>query len=98
MRLDDDDNSESGAGGGRRNDGGGVGPPRSSEIEELNSGLNSRRTGRLTSSFIPSTERDPDKNADMQDILNNRLKRLRYDPSVPTSIENFFGWTAIIKR
>ena len=27
----------------------------------------------------------------MQDILNNRLNRLRYGPSVPTSIEKFLA-------
>ena len=78
-RLDDDDNSGPGAGGG--------GQPRLGEIKELNSRLNATCSGRLTSSFIPSTERDPDENADMQDILNNRLNRLRYGPSVPTSTE-----------
>ena len=80
-RLDDDDNFGPGAGGG--------GPPRPGEIEELNSRLNAICSGRLTSSFIPSTERDPDENADMQDILNDRLNRLRYGPSVPTSTEKF---------
>ena len=29
--------------------------------------------------------------ADMQDILNNRLNRLRYDPSVPISTEKFLA-------
>ena len=57
-RLDDDDNSGPGAGGGRGSDDGGGGPPRPSEIEELNSRLNAIRSGRLTSSFIPSTERE----------------------------------------
>ena len=74
---DDDDNSGPGAGGGRGSDSGGGGLPRPGEIEELNSRLNATRSGRLTSSFIPSTEHDPDENADMQDILNNRLNRLR---------------------
>ena len=90
-RFDDDDNSGSGAGGGGGSDGGGGGPPRPGEIEELNSRLNAIRSGRLTSSFIPSTERDPDENADMQDILNNRLNRLHYGPSVPTSTEKFLA-------
>ena len=67
----------------------GLGLARLGEIEELNSRLNATCSGRLTSSFIPSTERDPDENADMQDILNNRLNRLRYGPSVPTSMEKF---------
>ena len=67
----------------------GLGLARLGEIEELNSRLNATCSGRLTSSFIPSTERDPDENADMQDILNNRLNRLRYGPSVPTSTEKF---------
>ena len=88
-RLVDDDNSGPGAGGGGGSDGGWGGPPRLGEIEELNSRLNATRSGRLTSSFIPSTEHDPDENADMQDILNNRLNRLRYGPSVPTSTEKF---------
>ena len=87
MRFDDDDNSGPGAGGGVGSDGGGGGPPRPGEIEELNSRLNAIRSSRLTSSFIPSTEHDPDENADVQDILNNRLNRLRYGPSVPTSTE-----------
>ena len=86
-RLDDNDNSGSGAGGGGESDSSGGGPPRRGEIEELSSRLNAISSGRLTSSFIPSTERDPDENADMQDILNNRLNRLRYGPSVPTSTE-----------
>ena len=86
-RLDDDDNSGPGASGSGRSDSGGDGPPRPGEIEELNSRLNAIHSGCLTSSFIPSTERDPDENADMQDILNNRLNRLRYGPSVPTSTE-----------
>ena len=76
-RLDDDDNSGPGASGSGRSDSGGGGPPRPGEIEELNSRLNAIHSGCLTSSFIPSTERDPDENADMQDILNNRLNRLR---------------------
>ena len=63
--------------------------PRPGEIEELNSRLNAVRSGHLTSSFISSTERDPDEKADMQDILNSRLNRLRYGPSVPTSTKNF---------
>ena len=88
-RLDDDDNSGPGASGSGRSDSGGGGPPRPGEIEELNSRLNAIHSGCLTSSFIPSTERDPDENADMQDILNNRLNRLRYGPSVPTSTEKF---------
>ena len=49
-RLDDDDNSGPGAGEG--------GQPRLGEIEELNSRLNAPCSGRLTSSFIPTTERD----------------------------------------
>ena len=69
-RFDDDDNSGPGAGGGRGSDGGGGRPPRPGEVEELTSELNAICSGRLTSSFIPSTERDPDENADMQDILN----------------------------
>ena len=73
---------------GRGSDGGGGGVPRPGEIEELNSRLNAKRSGRLTSSFIPSTEHDPDKNADIQDILHNRINRLCYGPSVPTSTEN----------
>ena len=90
-RFDDDDNSGPGAGGGRESDGGGGRPPRPGEVEELTSKLNATCSGRLTSSFIPSTERDPDENADMQDILNNRLNRLRYGPSVPTSTEKFLA-------
>ena len=77
MSLDDDDNSGLGAGWGRESDSSRGGPPRPDEIEELNSRLDAIRSGCLTSSFIPSTERDPDENADMQDILNNRLNRLR---------------------
>ena len=88
---DDDDNSGPEAGGGGGSDSGGGGPPRPGEVEELNSRLNAIGSGRLTSSFIPSTEPDPDENADMQDILNNRLNRLRYDPSVPTSTEKFLA-------
>ena len=80
-RLDDDDNFGAGAGGAGGSDSGGNGPPRPGEIEELNSRLNATRSGRLTSSFIPSTEHDPDENADMQDILNNRLNTLRYGPT-----------------
>ena len=76
-RLYDDNNSGPGAGGGRVSDGIGGGPRRPGEIEELNSRLNAICSGHLTSSFIPSTERDPDENADMQDILNNRVNRLR---------------------
>ena len=87
-RLDDDDNSGPGAGGGRRSDGGGDGLPRPGEIEELNSRLNAISSGHLNSSFIPSTEHDPDENADMHNILNNRLNRLRYGSSIPTSTEN----------
>ena len=79
--LDDDDNFGAGAGGAGGSDSGGNGPPRPGEIEELNSRLNATRSGRLTSSFIPSTEHDPDENADMQDILNNRLNTLRYGPT-----------------
>ena len=90
-RFDDDDNSRPGAGGGRGSHGGGGGPPRPGEVEELNSRLNAICSGRLTSSFIPSTEHDPDENADMQDILNKRLNRLRYGPSVPTSTEKCLG-------
>ena len=90
-RFDDDDNSGPGAGGGRGSDGGGGRPPRPGEVEELTSELNAICSGRLTSSFIPSTERDPDENADMQDILNNRLNRLRYGPSVPMSTEKFLA-------
>ena len=90
-RLDDDDNSGPGASGSGRSDSGGGGPPRPGEIEELNSRLNAIHSGCLTSSFIPSTERDPDENADMQDILNNRLNGLCYDPSVPTSTESFLA-------
>ena len=59
----------------------GLGLARLGEIEELNSRLNATCSGRLTSSFIPSTEHDPDENADMQDILNNRLNTLRYGPT-----------------
>ena len=91
MRLDDDDNSVSGASGGRGSDSGGGGPPRPGVIEELNSRLNAINSGRLTSSFIPSTERDPDENADTQDILNNRLNRLRYGLSVPISTKKFLA-------
>ena len=69
----------------------GGGPPRTGEIEELNSRLNAIRSGRLTLSFVPSTERDPDENAGMQDILNKRLNRLRYGPSVLTSTEKFLA-------
>ena len=57
-KLDDGDNSGPGAGGDRGSDGGGGEPPRPGEIEELNSKLNAIRSGRLTSSFIPSTERE----------------------------------------
>ena len=80
-----------GAGGGGGSDGGGGRPPRPGEVEELTNRLNAIHSGHLTSSFIPSTQCDPDENADMQDILNNRLNRLRYGPSVPTSTEKFFG-------
>ena len=97
-RFDDDYNFGPGTVGGRGSDDGGGGPPRPGEIEELNSRLNALCSGRLTSSFIPSTERDTEETADMQDILNNRLNRLRYGPSVPTSTEKFFGQTATIKR
>ena len=62
---DDDDNSGPGAGGGRGGDGGRGGPPRPGEVGELNSRLNAIGSSRLTSSFIPSTEPDPDENADM---------------------------------
>ena len=79
--LDDDDNFGAGAGGAGGSDSGGNGPPRPGEIEELNSRLNATRSGHLTSSFIPSTEHDPDENSDMQDILNNRLNTLRYGPT-----------------
>ena len=70
---DDDDNSGPGAGGVGGSEGSRDGPPRPGETEELNSRLNAIRSDRLTSSFIPSTEPDPDENVDMQDILNNRL-------------------------
>ena len=91
MRLDDDDHSGPGAGEGGGSDGSGSGPPRPGECEELNSRSNAICSGRLTSSFISSTERDPDENADKLDILNNRLNRLRYGPSVPTLTENFLA-------
>ena len=87
----DDDNSGPGAGGGGGSDNGRGGPPRPGEVEELNSRLNAIRSGCLTSSFILSTEHDPDENADMQDILNNRLRGLHYSPSVPTSTEKFLA-------
>ena len=64
-RLDDDDNSGPGAGKGGGSDSGEGGPPRPGEIEELNSRLSAIHSSRLTSSFIPSTERDPDENTDM---------------------------------
>ena len=57
-RLDDDYNSRPGVGGGEGSDGGGGGPPIPGEIEELDSRLNDIHSDRLTSSFIPSTERD----------------------------------------
>ena len=41
--------------------------------------------------MIPSTERDPDENVEMQNVLNNRLNRLRYGPSVPTSTEKILA-------
>ena len=91
MRLDDDDNFVPGAGGGGGSNGSGSEPPRPGESEELNSRSNAICSGRLTSSFISSTERDPDENADKLDILNNRLNRLRYGPSVPTSTEKFLA-------
>ena len=86
---DDDDNSGPGAGGGRGSDSGWGGLPKPGEIEESNSRLNAIRSGRLTSSFIPSTERDPDENADMQDILNNRLNRLHYGHLFQLQLKNF---------
>ena len=57
-RLDDEDNSGPGSGRGGGSGGGGSESPRAGEIEELNSRLNAIRSGRLTSSFIPSTERE----------------------------------------
>ena len=97
-RFDDDDNSGPEAGRGGGGDGGGGGLPRPGEVEELNSRLNAIESGRLTSSFIPSTEPDPDENADMQDILNNRSNRLRYGSSVPTSTETFLARRQQVKK
>ena len=97
IKDEDDDDVIGGAGGG----GDDVAPrpprPPTDKVEDLTRRLNILCGNQPRTLYIPRPDIEPDDDIDMQDILNSRFNRLRYDPAAQAPDEKLL-FKRLIKR